>query len=86
MHNGVFATLEEVVEFYNRGGGAGLGLPIDHQTLPFDHLTLTKQEKEDLVAFMHSLTDTSTVFSAPRHLPAFPAKTKLAARPIGGSY
>ncbi len=35
MHNGVYATLEEVVEFYNRGGGGGLGLNGANQTLPF---------------------------------------------------
>jgi cytochrome c peroxidase len=59
MHNGVYKTLEEVVEFYNKGGGAGLGLLIENQTLPFDKLNLTDKEKKALVAFMHTLTDTS---------------------------
>jgi cytochrome c peroxidase len=59
MHNGVYKTLEEVVEFYNKGGGTGLGLPIDNQTLPFDKLDLTDREKKALIAFMHTLTDTS---------------------------
>ena len=61
MHNGVFKTLEEVVEFYNRGGGAGLGLHMINQTLPDDKLHLTGPEKKSLVAFMKSLTDTSVV-------------------------
>lgn len=57
MHNGVYKTLEELVEFYNKGGGAGTGLKTDNQTLPADPLNLTKQEKTQLVAFMQSLTD-----------------------------
>ena len=55
MHNGVFNTLEEVMVFYNKGGGAGLGLKIDDQTLPFDKLDLTEQQRNELVAFMKSL-------------------------------
>ena len=55
MHNGVFTTLEQVVDFYDKGGGAGLGLKVPNQTLPFDKLQLTAQEKADLVAFIKSL-------------------------------
>jgi cytochrome c peroxidase len=82
----VFATLEEVVEFYNRGGGAGLGLQVPNQTLPFDHLSLTEQEKTDLVSFLKSLTDTSATRQAPERLPAFPAGSQLNKRAVGGSY
>ena len=57
MHNGVFKTLEQVVDFYNRGGGQGIGIELPNQTLPFDNLNLTAQEQADLVAFMESLTD-----------------------------
>lgn len=57
MHNGIYNTLEEVVNFYNLGGGAGLGFNLDHQTLPFDELKLTDKEQKNLVAFMHTLTD-----------------------------
>jgi cytochrome c peroxidase len=55
MHNGRFATLEEVVEFYDRAG--------DHDAPNIDRgvirpLNLTAQEKADLVAFMkRPLTD-----------------------------
>jgi cytochrome c peroxidase len=58
MHNGVFKTLEEVVEFYDRGGGVGLGLTLPYQSLPSTPLELTPQEKKDLVAFLSALTDT----------------------------
>ena len=58
MHNGVFNTLEEVIEFYNRGGGVGLGLDLEYQTLPPSKLNLNKQEVSDLIAFMNTLTDT----------------------------
>lgn len=57
MHNGVFNTLEEVIEFYNRGGGAGLGFNLAHQTLPPDRLALTSNEKRDLILFIKALTD-----------------------------
>lgn len=57
MHNGVYSSLEEVVEFYHKGGGAGLGLPVPNQTLPFDSLQLNQKEKEDIILFMKSLTD-----------------------------
>jgi cytochrome c peroxidase len=61
MHNGVFRTLAEVVDFYDAGGGAGLGLRVPNQTLPADSLHLTRREKRDLIAFMRTLTDTSGV-------------------------
>ncbi|MXX16136.1 MAG: photosynthetic protein synthase I [Gammaproteobacteria bacterium] len=51
MHNGQFSTLEEVVEFYNRGG-------VDHELLSplIRPLGLDAGEQEDLVAFLHALT------------------------------
>lgn len=61
MHNGVYKTLEEVVDFYDRGGGLGLGITIPNQTLPGDKLRLTKKEKQQLIAFMGTLTDTTMV-------------------------
>jgi cytochrome c peroxidase len=56
MHNGVFNTLEQVLDFYNKGGGAGLGIKIENQTLPFDSLSLTQKEQGDIIAFIRSLT------------------------------
>lgn len=57
MHNGAFNTLEEVVEFYEKGGGAGLGFTMPNQTLPAEPLHLTAAEKKQIIAFMQSLTD-----------------------------
>jgi cytochrome c peroxidase len=45
------------MDFYNKGGGAGLGFDLPHQTLPFDELNLSKEEVGDLIAFMKTLTD-----------------------------
>ncbi|KIO53217.1 cytochrome-c peroxidase [Flavobacterium hibernum] len=57
MHNGVYKTLEEVVDFYNEGGGVGLGFDVPNQTLPGDKLNLSDLEKKQLIAFMRTLTD-----------------------------
>lgn len=57
MHNGVFRTLDEVIDFYEEGGGNGLGLTQEYQTLPGDKLHLTKPEKAALIAFMKTLTN-----------------------------
>ena len=62
MHNGVYKTLEEVIDFYDKGGGQGLGLNIPNQTLPADKLQLTKIEKQQLKAFLLTLTDTTSIY------------------------
>lgn len=59
FHNGAFDTLEEVMDFYNEGGGEGLGLPVKNQTLAPDKLNLTKPEIRQIIAFLNSLTDVS---------------------------
>ena len=59
MHNGVYPTLESVVDFYNRGGGAGIGITLANQTLPKDPLKLSTGEQRALVSFMKALTDTT---------------------------
>lgn len=59
MHNGVYNKLEEVVDFYHKGGGAAFGFPVENQTLPFDSLSLSAKEKQDLIKFMLSLSDPS---------------------------
>lgn len=86
MHNGTFATLEEVLEFYNEGGGLGLGLDVPHQTLPGDELELSDAEMEDIISFMKSLTDTTGMTSVPTRLPLFEGSSELNERPIGGAY
>ena len=57
MHNGVYQTLEEVLDFYEGGGGAGLGLSLPGQTLPATPLHLANDEKKAIIAFLHTLTD-----------------------------
>ncbi|MGS2761556.1 cytochrome-c peroxidase [Sinomicrobium sp. M5D2P9] len=61
MHNGVYETLEEVMDFYNQGGGGGLGFDLPHQTLPFDNLDLTPDEQNAIVAFMKTLSGEKVV-------------------------
>lgn len=57
MHNGAFRSLETLMEFYNQGGGAGMGLAIPPQTLSAAKLNLTEKEKNDIIAFLNALTD-----------------------------
>lgn len=54
MHNGLFETLEEVVDFYDGGGG---GDPLKDPRLK--PLGLVPSEKADLVAFLESLSGDS---------------------------
>ena len=51
MHDGSLATLEEVIDFYDRGGNANLYL--DEELRP---LHLTKDEKAALMAFLQALS------------------------------
>ncbi len=71
MHNGSIATLAEVVQFYNDGGGVGRGLAVPNQTLPPGKLNLTEKEQLALIAFLQSLTDTSAL-AGKAHLPYQP--------------
>ncbi|WP_025763499.1 cytochrome-c peroxidase [Dyadobacter tibetensis] len=57
MHNGAYDNLQQLMEFYNEGGGAGLGLNLTHQTLASDKLNLTQNEMEQVISFMKSLSD-----------------------------
>jgi cytochrome c peroxidase len=57
MHNGVYKELDEVIKFYEMGGGNGIGMKLEFQTLPFDNLQLTSKEKQDIIAFLKILTD-----------------------------
>ena len=74
MHNGVYENLNQVVDFYNRGGGKGIGIHLDHQTLPFDSLGLTAGEMQQVVTFMESLTDYQSLNRRPTALPTFPVR------------
>ena len=67
FHNGGQLTLEQVVEFYNRGGDFNVvsELPIMDPDIEPLGLGLTLQEKEDLVDFLrNALTDPRTLRQA----------------------
>jgi cytochrome c peroxidase len=51
MHNGVFQSLEDILDFYDRGGGAVSG-----KSPLIQPLGLTAQDKRDLLAFLQTLT------------------------------
>mgnify|MGYP001762348969 FL=1 len=59
FHNGGYNTLEEVLDFYNNGGAAGVGFAyeVPNQTLAPDALGLTPKETGAIIAFIESLTD-----------------------------
>ena len=59
MHDGRFATLEEVVEHYSSGVRRTSTLDPNLAKHPESGLQLTAQEKTDLVAFLKTLTDES---------------------------
>lgn len=71
MHNGRFATLEDVVDFYADGGGTAFGFSaelVDEKVRGFD---MTAQEMSDLVAFLYALTDEPPVLIAiPESVPS----------------
>jgi cytochrome c peroxidase len=61
MHDGAFTTLEEVVDFYDKGGNANPNL--DRRIKP---LALSPQEKTDLIAFLKALTGEPIPFEFPK--------------------
>lgn len=64
MHDGSLATLEEVVDYYDRGGG-------DHRNKSFylknfmSPIGLTPDEKKDLIAFLKTLSGEPPIFTRP---------------------
>lgn len=76
MHNGIFYTLDEVVEFYNIGGtqdSFGTKSPL------IKPLGLSRDEKNDLVAFLESMSGSEVKTEVPAlpdyALHAFPSTT-----------
>lgn len=55
FHNGAYKTLEDVIEFYDKGGGEGLGVTVHNQTLSPEPLELSQKEKAALISFIKSL-------------------------------
>jgi cytochrome c peroxidase len=56
MHNGMFKTLRQVIDFYNDPGKV-VPNAIERDRLLTKPLGLTAQEKKDIEAFLCSLTD-----------------------------
>jgi cytochrome c peroxidase len=61
MHDGTLQTLEEVIDYYDRGGLANWNLDPDMKLLK-----LSKKEKGDLLAFLKSLDGDLPPIKAPR--------------------
>ncbi len=61
MHNGSLSTLEDVVEYYDSGGGSDDVMPTE-----IEPLGLSRSEKKSLVAFLEALSSTAPV--APERL------------------
>ncbi len=64
MHDGRFATLRQVVEFYNKGG-----IKNPHQDNTIIPLELTGPEKEDLVEFLQTLRGEGWQMEPPTKFP-----------------
>lgn len=61
IHNGVFKTLEEVVDFLDQGGGHNQNLsPL------LKLLGLNEEEKSDLATFLKALTGEAITFEMPK--------------------
>jgi cytochrome c peroxidase len=65
MHNGMFETLEEVIDFYDQGGGEG-----PNKSPLLEPLGLTEDEKMDLVELLESMSGDEVRIRAPV-LPAY---------------
>jgi parallel beta-helix repeat protein len=81
MHNGVFSTLEEVLDFYAGGGGHAFELgeiEIDDKIRTFE---FSERERGDLIAFLHALTDEAAAPELPERVPSgLPVVPRLANR------
>ena len=66
MHNGVFKTLDEVIEFYNQGGG-----DVPNKDPLLKPLNLTEEEKKALKAFLEALTCKTVPYVEEPELPPY---------------
>lgn len=65
MHNGMFQTLEEVVAYYSNPHDF-VKQPINMDTLMVEPLNFSERQKEDLVNFLHALTDKNIPLNIPK--------------------
>ena len=73
MHNGVLSEIEDVVEYYNEGGGDD-----PNQSPLIKPLGLTEDEKFELVEFLYSLSGDEIRMNVPR-LPEYEVSPEFAA-------
>ena len=73
MHNGVLSDIEDVVEYYNKGGGDD-----PNQSPLIKPLSLTEDEKFELVEFLYSLSGDEIRMNVPR-LPEYEVSPEFAA-------
>ncbi len=66
MHNGAFGSLDSVIAFYNKGGGHGIGISNNLQTLSPETLSLSSLETAQLIQFINALTDEPTLTTLPK--------------------
>jgi hypothetical protein len=57
MHNGSMATLEQVLEFYTRGGNFNNDAKQVTRVFQLHNLQFSEQNRADLIAFLKTLTD-----------------------------
>ncbi|APR81572.1 Cytochrome c551 peroxidase [Minicystis rosea] len=70
FHHGRFPRLEDVISFYDKGGGRGLGLDVKNQDPDVRPLSLTPEETHDLLSFLReALLDATPPAEAARPLP-----------------
>jgi len=77
MHNGVLATIREVVEFMNDGVSKNEHVLSGMMDPDMQPLGLTSEEMDDIVAFLESLTDTNFDKTIPSEVPS--------GLPVGGN-
>ncbi len=89
MHAGQFLTLEEVIDFYDKGGGENeFTQRYGNKTKILKPLNLTKDEKEALIAFLEELSGEEIKMAVPKVpsyavMPDVPGLTQAQAKRIG---
>lgn len=71
MHAGNLNTLEDVVRFYNEGGGRGNGAPSDLRIhWHVRKMGLSEKEISSLISFLNTLTDETSMPKFPKSVPS----------------
>lgn len=64
MHDGRFATLEEVLDFYSKGVRPSPTIDVNMHNAHAGGVRLTAEEKRKMIAFLHTLTDSVLISNA----------------------